>query len=83
MWDQGISMLELGFAHNSILDLQGIDLNNNHSQNILAYSSLFTSANFESQHLFLYLYANCSSYLSSNVFNVLPSLGNLVMSSVR
>lgn len=76
-------MLGLGFAHNSIFDLQGGDLNNNHSKNVLAYSSLFASANFESQHLFLYLCANCSSDLPSNVLNVLPGLGNLVMSSVR
>lgn len=69
-------MLELGFAHNSIFDLQGIDVNNNHSQNVLAYSSpFFASANFESQHLFLYLYANCSSNLPSNVLNVLLGWG--------
>lgn len=64
-------MLELGFAHNSVFNLQGIDLNNNHTQNVLACSSLFASANFESQHLLLYLYANCSSDLPSNVLNVL------------
>lgn len=70
-----MSVLELGFAHNSIFDLQGIDVNNNHSQNVLAYSSPFASANFESQHLFLYLYANCSSNLPSNVLNVLLGWG--------
>lgn len=29
-------LLELGFAQNSVFDLQGIDLNMDHSQNILA-----------------------------------------------
>lgn len=76
-------MLELGFAHNSIFEIQGIDLNNNHSKNVLAYSSLFTSANFESYHWFLYLYANCSSDLPSNVLNILPGLGNLVVPLLR
>lgn len=33
-------MLVLGFAQNSVFDLQGIDLNMDHSQNISAYSSL-------------------------------------------
>ena len=36
-------MLEFGFAQNSVFDLQGIDLNMDRSQNILAYSSLFAS----------------------------------------
>lgn len=71
----------MGFAQNSVFDLQGIDLNMDHSQNILAYSSLFTSANFES--LFLYLTLNFSGDLSSNTFNVLLSLGNLLMSPGR
>lgn len=76
-------MLELGFAQNSVFDLQGIDLNMDHSQNISAYSSLFASANFENLCLFLYLHVNCSGDLTSNIFNVFPSLGNLFMSSGR
>lgn len=76
-------LLELGFAQNSAFDLQGTDLNMYHSQNILAYPSLFASANFESLRMFLYLRVNCSGDLTSNIFNVLPSLGNLFMSSGR
>lgn len=73
-------MIELGFAQNSVFDLQGIELNMDHSQNSLAYPFLFASGNFESLHFFLYQYANSSGDLSSSVFNVLPSLGHLFMS---
>lgn len=72
-------MLELGFAQNSVFDLQGIDLNMDQSQNIVA-SSLSASANFES--LFIYLHINCSNDLTS-IFNVLPRLWILFMSSGR
>jgi len=56
-------VLELGFAQNSVFDLQGRELNTDHSKNLLAYSSLFAIANFECLCLFLYLHVNCSGDL--------------------
>lgn len=41
-------LLELGFAQNSVYDLQGIDPNMDQSQNILFQSSLIASANSKS-----------------------------------